>query len=49
MLDMWRKAAASLPAAEVLRAVDVLARPSFACGRPRGALMTELALIKLTA
>src|SRR5690554_2295139 len=49
VLDMWRKAAASLPAAEVLRAVDVLGEALIRLREGREErLMTELALIKLT-
>src|SRR5690606_10062237 len=38
VLDMWRKAAASLPAAEVLRAVDVLGEALIRLREGRGAL-----------
>src|SRR5690554_3886170 len=49
VLDMWRKAAATLPAAEVLRAVDVLGEALIRLREGREErLMTELALIKLT-
>ena len=50
VLDMWRKAAASLPAAEVLRAVDVLGEALIRLREGREErLMTELALIQLTS
>ncbi len=49
VLDMWRKASATLPAVEVLRAVDVLGEALIRLREGREErLMTELALIKLT-
>ncbi|HLU31477.1 MAG TPA: DNA polymerase III subunit gamma/tau, partial [Acidimicrobiia bacterium] len=49
VLDSWRRAAASLPAADVLRAVDQLGEALIRLREGREErLMTELALIKLT-
>ena len=48
-LEAWRKAAAALPAGEVLRAVDLLGEALVRLREGREErLMTELALIKLT-
>ncbi|MFP3913982.1 MAG: DNA polymerase III subunit gamma/tau [Actinomycetota bacterium] len=49
MLEAWRKAAAVLPSADVLRAVDLLGEALIRLREGREErLMTELALIKLT-
>lgn len=49
ILDSWRKAAATLPASDVLRAVDQLGEALIRLREGREErLMTELALIKLT-
>ncbi|HEX2153139.1 MAG TPA: DNA polymerase III subunit gamma/tau [Acidimicrobiia bacterium] len=49
VLEAWKKAAASLPAADVLRTVDVLGEALIRLREGREErLMTELAIIKLT-